>query len=109
MQISLTNQQQILEVKYMNNSNTAGHSNAWIAQTWISFGISLTATLGGIAYLPVDNWVKGYLGMGMLFSVGSTINLSKTTRDIAESRRIISRIDEAKMEKLLAENDPFNK
>jgi hypothetical protein len=93
----------------MNNNNTAGHSNAWIAQTWISFAISIAATMGGITYLPVDNWIKGYLGMGLLFSVGSTINLSKTTRDIAESQRIISRIDEAKMEKFLVENDPFNK
>ncbi len=89
--------------------NNSTHSNAWIAQTWLSFTISLAATLGGIVYLPVDGWVKGYLGMGMLFSVGSTINLSKTTRDLAESRRIISRIDEAKLEKFLAENDPFNK
>jgi hypothetical protein len=94
----------------MNNQhNTGGHSNAWVAQTWISFTISLAATFGGIVYLPVDTWVKGYLGMGMLFSIGSTINLSKTTRDISESRRMLSRIDEAKMEKLLAENDPFNK
>ena len=89
--------------------NNAIHTNAWVAQTWLSFLISLTATMGGIVYLPVDGLVKGYLGMGMLFSVGSTINLSKTTRDLAESRKIISRIDEAKLEKLLAENDPFNK
>jgi hypothetical protein len=96
----------------MNNqqyTNASGHTNAWIAQTWISFVIAFSATMGGIVYLPVDAWVKGYLGMGMLFSVGSTVNLAKTTRDLAESRRIISRIDEAKMEKLLAENDPFNK
>jgi hypothetical protein len=89
--------------------NPAAHNNAWVAQTWISFTVSITATLYGIAYLPADSWVKGYLGMGLLFSVGSTITLAKTTRDIAESKRIISRVDEAKLEKFLAENDPFNK
>jgi hypothetical protein len=90
-------------------NNTGGHSSAWIAQTWISFVISVGATLGGIIYLPVNDWVKGYLGMGVLFSVGSTINLSKAVRDIAESRRLMSRIDEAMMEKILAEKETFNK
>jgi hypothetical protein len=89
--------------------NIASHSSAWVAQTWISFAISLSATFFGILYLPVNGWVKGYLGMGLMFTVGSTISLAKTTRDIAESQRMISRIDEAKMERLLAENDPFNK
>jgi len=84
------------------------HTAAWIFQTWLSFILSISATLIGILYLPaVDNWVKGYLGMGLLFSVGSTISLSKTTRDIEESKRIINRIDEAKLEKLLADYDPF--
>jgi hypothetical protein len=83
------------------------HTSAWIAQTWISFVISLSATSLGILYLPVDIWMKGYLGMGMLFSVGSTISLSKTIRDVEESKRMMSRIDEAKLERLLAEYDPF--
>jgi len=47
--------------------------------------------------------------MGLAFSIGSTISLSKTIRDIHESQRILSRVDEAKLEKLLAEYDPFNK
>lgn len=84
------------------------HTAAWIMQTWISFIISITATLVGILYMPnQDNWVKGYLLMGVLFSVGSTVSLSKTMRDIDESKRIISRIDEAKLERLLANYDPF--
>lgn len=87
----------------------ATHSNAWVAQTWLSFVISISATAIGIIYLPLDSWMKGYLGMGMLFSIGSTISLSKTVRDIEESKRIISRVDEAKLERLLAEYDPFKK
>lgn len=85
------------------------HTNAWVVQTWLSFVISITATTVGIIYMPVDNWLKGYLGMGVLFSVGSTITLAKTVRDVEESKRMISRIDEAKLERLLAEYDPFKK
>ncbi|MDX2097588.1 MAG: YiaA/YiaB family inner membrane protein [Leptolyngbyaceae cyanobacterium bins.59] len=87
----------------------ATHTHAWIAQTWISFVISVSATTLGIAYLPIDGWMKGYVGMGMLFSIGSTVSLSKTIRDVEESKRIISRVDEAKLERLLAEYDPFKK
>lgn len=83
------------------------HSSAWIFQAWISFIVSASAMTIGILYLPVDNWMKGYLGMGYLFTVGSTISLSKTIRDIHESNKVMSRIDEAKLEKLLAEYDPF--
>ncbi|ABW29204.1 MULTISPECIES: YiaA/YiaB family inner membrane protein [Acaryochloris] len=85
------------------------HTSAWIAQTWISFTVSIAATAIGIVYMPVNPWMKGYLGMGTLFSIGSTISLSKTIRDVEESKRVLSRLDEAKLEKLLAEHDPFNK
>ncbi|NJN73443.1 MAG: hypothetical protein HC799_11870 [Limnothrix sp. RL_2_0] len=87
----------------------ATHTSAWIAQTWISFILSVSATAMGIYFLPIDAWTKGYLGMGFVFSISSTISMSKTTRDIEESKRIVSRVDEAKLEKLLAEYDPFTK
>lgn len=45
--------------------------------------------------------------MGLLFSVGSTISLSKTLRDVHESNQVLNRVDEAKLEKFLAEYDPF--
>lgn len=83
------------------------HTSAWITQTWISFTVSITATAIGIVYMPVNPWMKGYLGMGTLFSIGSTISLSKTIRDVEESKRMLSRLDEAKLEKMLAEYDPY--
>ncbi len=84
-----------------------GHTNAWIAQTWISFIVSIAATTVGIIYMPANIWLRGYLGMGLMFSVGSTISLSKTLRDQEEAKRMISRIDQAKLERLLADYDPF--
>lgn len=91
------------------NPNLQTHSSAWIFQAWASFTISVAAMTIGILYTPVDNWVKGYLGMGLLFSVGSTFSLSKTVRDLHESNKLLSRVDEVKLEKILAEHDPFKK
>ena len=83
------------------------HSAAWIFQAWASFIISVTATTAGIFYLPVDGWVKGYMGMGLVFTVGSTMSLAKTVRDEHEARRLAARIDEARVEKLLVEHHPL--
>ena len=88
-------------------STNSTHTNAWVAQTYISFLVSIAATLVGVFYMPGDSWLKGYMGMGVLFSVASTASLSKTLRDIEESKTMMSRIDEAKLERLLAEYDPF--
>lgn len=90
-----------------NYNPNSTHTSAWIAQTWLSFVVAIGATTIGIIYMPVNGWLRGYLGMGLLFSIGSTISLSKTIRDVEESKRITSRIDEAKLERLLAEYDPF--
>jgi hypothetical protein len=92
----------------MNSPNhQQAHSSAWVFQSWAAFIISVSATALGITYLPVNNWVKGYMGMGLAFSVVSTFSLAKTTRDIHESKQIVSRIDEARVEKLLAEHHPL--
>lgn len=83
------------------------HSPAWIAQAWISFGVSVCATAIGICYLPVDGWVKGYLGMGFVFTVGSTISVSKTVRDMHEAQKLAVQVDELRVERLLAEHHPL--
>ncbi|WP_088890121.1 YiaA/YiaB family inner membrane protein [Leptolyngbya ohadii] len=83
------------------------HSQAWVVQTWISFAISTSAMAIGILYLPVDGWIKGYLGMGMAFTLGSTMSLTKTVRDEHEAKRLLAKVDEARVEKLLAEHHPL--
>ncbi len=79
------------------------HSAAWTAQVWISFALSAAATLGGVYFLPVDVWMKGYLFMGVLFTMGSTLSLAKTTRDSHEAKKLTSRVDEARVERILTE------
>ena len=78
---------------------------AWVFQVWASFFLAVSATSFGILYLPVNNWVKGFMGMGLTFSVGSSFTLAKTVRDNHEAQRILSRVDEARVEKLLSDHD----
>lgn len=58
---------------------------AWRFQVWASFVLASTITSLGILYLPVDLWTKGFLGMGLLFTVGSCFSLAKTLRDEHEA------------------------
>ncbi|NJN48691.1 MAG: hypothetical protein HC805_01395 [Alkalinema sp. RL_2_19] len=83
------------------------HSQSWIIQSWASLIISLSAMTIGIIYLPVNSWIKGYLGMGLAFTVGSTVSISKTVRDQHEADRLVARVDEARVEKLLNEHHPL--
>lgn len=87
--------------------NNQKDTTAWIIQVWLSFVLSLSATSVGIIYLPVDGWVKGYMGMGVLFSIGSTFTLAKTVRDNHEASKLTARIDEARVEKILTEHHPL--
>jgi hypothetical protein len=83
------------------------HSQAWVVQTWAAFVLSVGGLSLGIICLPVDAWVKGYMGMGTAFALGSTASLAKTVRDLHEGKQVTARIDEAKVEKLLAEHHPL--
>ncbi len=85
----------------MDTQQSPKDSPAWIAFVWISFAVSSALMVFGIWYLPVDNWVKGYFAMGFFFTIGSSFSLSKTLRDLHESRRLINRIVDAKTEKIL--------
>ncbi|QSQ11531.1 MULTISPECIES: YiaA/YiaB family inner membrane protein [Myxococcus] len=83
------------------------HSSAWVIQTWLSFALSVGVMSLGIWHLPVDAWMKAFLGMGMLFTVGSTFSLSKTVRDQHEMEQLGTRLDEARVARMLSEHDPI--
>jgi hypothetical protein len=78
-------------------------TGAWRFQVIAAFVIALGLTTAGVFYLPVDAWVKGYLTMGLYFTVSSAFGLAKTLRDAHESHRIVAKISEAKTEKMLRE------
>ena len=83
------------------------HSAAWVFQTQAAFAVSLASLGLGIGYLPVGPWERAFLALAALFSVSSSISLSKTLRDQHEARNVVARVDEAKLERMLAEHDPF--
>ncbi|WP_069165672.1 YiaA/YiaB family inner membrane protein [Nocardia altamirensis] len=92
-------------------STTNGQSkttSAFMAQSAIAFGASFIGTGIGLCYLPLDIWQRGFLAMSLLFLVTSTFTLAKVVRDQHEAATVHGRIDQARMEKLLAEHDPFN-
>jgi hypothetical protein len=80
---------------------------AFHVQAVISFGISLVALGVAVAYLPADPWVRAFLALGVLYAVTSTFTLAKCVRDRQESSAVVSRVDQARLDKLLAEHDPF--
>jgi hypothetical protein len=76
-------------------------SSAWQFFARLSFGVSLLATTLGIYYMPLDIWIKGYLAMGLYFTVASAFTLSKTMRDEHEASKLVKKLGEAKTEKML--------
>ena len=78
-------------------------TQAWRTQVWLSFGLALTLTTVGVLYLPVDIWVKGYLGVGLYFTVSSCFTLAKTLRDQHEREKVTNQISEARTERMLRE------
>ena len=80
---------------------------AFFAQAAISFGVAAIAVGIGITYLPVDRWIRGFLAIGCLFLVSSAFTLAKCVRDQQESTQVLSRVDQARLEKMLADHDPY--
>jgi hypothetical protein len=84
------------------------HSAAWVVQAWLSFVIAVGVTGLGILCLPADLWIKAFMGMGLLFTVASSLGLAKTLRDLHEAQRYVARIDEARFHRLITEHDPLS-
>jgi hypothetical protein len=85
------------------SKNTA----AFFIQAAVAFGVSFVAAIGGIFFLPLDVWQRLFLAMAVLFLVSSAFTLAKVIRDQQEAATIRVRLDEARMEKLIAEHNPF--
>ena len=61
----------------------------------------------GIAYLPVSSWMRAFLAIGLLYVVTSCFTLAKCVRDHQEAEAVTSRVDQARLDKILSEHDPF--
>ena len=80
-------------------------TTAFLVQAAISFAVSVTATIFGIGYLHASPWVRAFLALGLLYVVTSSFTLAKTIRDRQEESAVVSRVDQARLDKLLAEQD----
>jgi hypothetical protein len=83
------------------------NTTAFFAQSAVSFAVSVTAALVGIIYIPVNGWIRAFLAVSLLYVVTSTFTLAKCVRDQQEQSKVVQRIDDVRLEKLLAEHDPF--
>ena len=86
---------------------TSTTTTAFYVQAAASFGLSLFAVAIGVAYLPVGRWERAFLGLGLLYVVTSAFTLAKCVRDREEITHVVSRVDQARIDKLLVEHDPF--
>ena len=63
------------------NNGLMKHSSAWISFSYLSFGFAAFMLALGLWMMPIDLWGKGYLTMGILMLVQTTVNVTKTLRD----------------------------
>jgi len=83
------------------NTPVIHHSQSWIVFTYVSFVAALAMVVGGIVLMPLDLAMKGYLAMGVVMLIQCCITLTKTIRDNDEAGKLVSRLEDAKTERLL--------
>ena len=91
----------------MSTPNPTKNTNAFFAQAGISFAVALLAMVFAVLYLPVDPWIRAFLGLGTMFLTTSAFTLAKCVRDNQENQAVYARLDQARVDKMLAEHDPF--
>jgi hypothetical protein len=82
-------------------------TTAFYVQAAISFGASLLAACVAIVYLPAGGWIRAFLALSLLYVVTSAFTLAKCVRDHQDTHGVVNRVDQARLDKLLVEHDPF--
>lgn len=82
-------------------------TSAFYVQAILSFAVSVASVVIALVYLPASGWIRAFLALGLLYVVTSTVNLCKVVRDRQELSGVSTRVDQARLDKLLAEHDPF--
>jgi hypothetical protein len=90
-----------------NSTNATKNTTAFYAQSAIAFGLALFTMLIAVYYLPVDPWPRAFLALGTVFLTTSTFSLAKCVRDAQENQYVVSRLDQARVDRILAEHDPW--
>jgi hypothetical protein len=82
-------------------------TTAFYVQCVVSFAVSLGSVGLALVYLPVDAWVRAFLCVAVLYTVTSAFSLAKCVRDRQEISQVASRVDQARLDKILVQHDPF--
>jgi hypothetical protein len=90
-----------------NPAPTSKNTTAFYAQSAIAFGIALFTMLIAIYYMPGDPWPKAFLGLGTVFLTTSAFSLAKCVRDAQENQHVVARLDQARVDRILADHDPW--
>jgi hypothetical protein len=64
-------------------------------------------TLPAMTPTPQSTTTAAFLGLGVLYVTTSAFTLAKTIRDRQEITTVVGRVDQARVDKLLAEHDPY--
>ncbi len=91
----------------MSTPNPTKNTNAFFLQAGISFAVALITMVFAVLYLPVDSWIRAFLGLGVMYLTTSTFTLAKCVRDAQENQAVYARLDQARVDKILADHDPF--
>jgi hypothetical protein len=83
------------------------NSSAFYMQATVSFGVALFAVMVAVYYLPAEPWIKAFFALSICYLVTSAFTLAKVIRDRQEDEAVVSRLDQARLEKALVTHDPF--
>jgi len=90
-----------------NHTPSAKNTAAFYMQSAIAFGLALCTMLLAIYLLPSDPWPKAFLALGTLFLTTSAFSLAKCVRDAQESLSVTARLEQARVDKILSEHNPW--
>lgn len=91
----------------MTTPTASKNTTAFYVQAMASFAIALVAVVVAILYLNVDPWAHAFFALGTLYLVTSAFTLAKCVRDQQEDSALMKRLDQARVDRLIAEHDPF--
>ena len=91
----------------MSTPNQSKNTHAFFLQAGISFAVALLTMIVAVLYLPVDPWIRAFLGLGVMYLTTSSFTVAKCVRDAQENQAVHARLDQARVDKILSEHDPF--
>src|ERR1700712_2588646 len=97
----------LAQARSMTNASAPKTSPAFMLQSGLAFAIALVGMVIGESMLPISPWTRAFLAMGTVFLVSSAFTLAKVVRDQHETGNVVNRIDQARLDRLLAEFDPY--